>query len=133
MSYTHQGLYRRINQFPPVPKCTICSGIDVHYTPKSGVHFAPKYSKHISIESAQDKIEGDSKELEADDFAVKWTFSEEEEAAVLANGSFKEQNIIEFARKFGTHPAMIIGRFHHKKILPFSVGRKFIRPIHLDG
>lgn len=89
--------------------------------------------KHISIESAQDKIEGDSKELEANDFAVKWTFSEEEEAAVLANGSLKEQNIIEFARKFGTHPAMIIGRFHYKKILPFSVGRKFIRPIHLDG
>ena len=88
--------------------------------------------KHISIECDQDEIEGDSKELEANDFAVFWTFSEEEEQEVLAKGLLDEQDIIEYARKFGTHPAMIIGRFHHKRILPFSVGRKFIRPIQLD-
>ena len=88
--------------------------------------------KHISIECAQSEVGTDEKEIEANDFAVKWTFSKEEEQEVLKFGSFKEQDILDFARKFGTHPAMIIGRFHHKHILPFSVGRKFIRPIQLD-
>jgi len=88
--------------------------------------------KHISIECAQSDGKKDEKEIEADDFAVKWTFSKEEEQEVLQFGSFKEQVILDFAQKFGTHPAMIIGRFHHNKILPFSRHRKFIRPIHLD-
>jgi HTH-type transcriptional regulator/antitoxin HigA len=34
-----------------------------------------------------------------------------------------------FAIKFNTHPAIIIGRLQHKKILPFSIGSKFIEPV----
>lgn len=95
-------------------------------------HILMHGKKHISIESAQNKGEVDDKELEANDFAVKWTFSEEEEQMVLAQGALKECDIIEFARKFGTHPAMIIGRFHHNNILPYNVGHKFIKPVLLD-
>lgn len=89
--------------------------------------------KHIAIESAQQEAAKDTKEIEADDFAVQWTFSEEEEQEVLRHGSLSEQDIIGFARKFGTHPAMIIGRFQHKQLLPYSVGRQFMEPVHLDG
>lgn len=88
--------------------------------------------KHISIELADSGEVKDDKEREADDFAVEWTFSEEEERQVLAHGLLREQDIIEYARQIGTHPAMIIGRFQHKRMLPFSAGRKFIRPVHLD-
>ena len=73
-----------------------------------------------------------AKEREADAFAVRWTFSEEEELEVLQYGPLKEKDIIDFAQKFGTHPAMIIGRFHHKEFLPYTVGRQFIQPVHLD-
>lgn len=88
--------------------------------------------KHISIECVDDDREKDEKEREADEFAVKCTFSREEEQEFLEYGSFKESVIAEFASKIGTHPAMIVGRLQHEKIIPFSAGRKFIMPIHLD-
>ena len=88
--------------------------------------------KHISIESAQQESSKDKKEIEANAFAIQWTFSEEEEQEVLRHAPLTEQDIIEFAWKFGTHPAMIIGRFQHKELLPYSVGRQFMKPIVLD-
>ena len=42
-----------------------------------------------------------------------------------------KEDIIYFAKKFNTHPAIIIGRFHHKEILPYNIGREFIIPIDL--
>ncbi len=88
--------------------------------------------KYISIENAQLETVVDEKEREADDFAIKWTFSEEQEQEVMQLGTLNEKDIIDFAQKFGTHPAMIIGRFHHKKLLPYSIGRQFIQPVHFD-
>lgn len=88
--------------------------------------------KYISIEGVQHEAANDNKEVEADEFAVKWTFSQEEEQEVLRHGKLNEQDILDFARKFGTHPAMIIGRFQHKKLLPYSVGRQFMKSVHLD-
>lgn len=87
--------------------------------------------KHVSIEYAQEGVEEDAKEIEANDFAIRWTFSEEQEQEVLRHGALSEQDIVDFARKFGTHPAMIIGRFQHKKLLPYSVGRTFMQPVNL--
>ena len=88
--------------------------------------------KYISIENAQLEAVVDEKELEADAFAERWTFSEEQEQEVMQCGTLNEKDIINFAQKFGTHPAMIIGRFHHKKLLPYSIGRQFIQPVHFD-
>ena len=70
--------------------------------------------KYISLEDDCFEAEDKAKEAEADAFAVRWTFSEEEERAVIESGDLTESDIINFAQKFGTHPAMIIGRFHHK-------------------
>ena len=88
--------------------------------------------KYISIEDDAFNDIDKAKEREADAFSVRWTFSEEEEREVLQYGLLKEKDIIDFAQKFGTHPAMIIGRFHHKKLLSYTVGRQFIQPVHLD-
>ncbi|KPA09852.1 hypothetical protein MHK_009946, partial [Candidatus Magnetomorum sp. HK-1] len=35
-------------------------------------------------------------------------------------------------KKYDTHPAIIIGRLHHKKILPYTFGRRFIESIKLS-
>ncbi|TLU81872.1 MAG: HigA family addiction module antidote protein [Chlorobium sp.] len=88
--------------------------------------------KYISLEDDCFEAEDKVKEAEADAFAVRWTFSEEEERAVIESGALTESDIIDFAQKFGTHPAMIIGRFHHKKLLPYHIGRQFIQPVHFD-
>lgn len=65
------------------------------------------------------------KEKEADAFAIKWTFSEEEEKELLRRKSITEQEVIDFAKKINTHPAMIIGRFQKKGLLSYAVGRDF--------
>jgi HTH-type transcriptional regulator/antitoxin HigA len=72
------------------------------------------------------------KEKEADDFAIKWTFSEKEEVEVMQRFRLTVEEIISFAEKFGTHPAMIIGRLQKKKFIRYSVGHDLIEKINLD-
>lgn len=88
--------------------------------------------KYISIENISYEGQDITKEKEADDFAISWTFSEKEEEKVLNKAPLSSQDILDFAKEFGTHPAIIIGRFHHKELLPYSLGREFIKAIDLD-
>jgi addiction module HigA family antidote len=73
-----------------------------------------------------------AKEKEADDFAVKWTFSVEQQEKLLLKNSFTEAEILEYANEFNTHPAIIIGRLQHLKLIPYSVGTKFFIPVYLQ-
>ncbi|MDD2475151.1 MAG: ImmA/IrrE family metallo-endopeptidase [Dysgonamonadaceae bacterium] len=88
--------------------------------------------KEIFLENIDypDKIT--KKEIEADIFAEKWTFSVEEEKEVMEATPLDISKIRNFAKKFNTHPAIIIGRFQHNKLLPFSVGRELIVPIKIE-
>jgi HTH-type transcriptional regulator/antitoxin HigA len=86
--------------------------------------------KYISLENIEYK--NAKKEKEADDFAVKWTFSEIEEAQFLALDSFKHDIIRDFAKKIGTHPALIVGRMKRKKILKPSFGKEFFTPVNFE-
>lgn len=89
--------------------------------------------KDVFLESIDWDGRNDAKEKEADAFAVKWTFSEAEEHEVLEAAPLDEGDIRRFAKKFNTHPAMIIGRLQHKKLIHYSVGRAFIEPVDLAG
>ncbi|CAM1354621.1 ImmA/IrrE family metallo-endopeptidase [Tenacibaculum ascidiaceicola] len=88
--------------------------------------------KYISIENINYKDQDLDKEQEADDFAIKWTFSEEEEKEVIDSAPLSSRDILNFAKKFNTHPALIIGRFHKKELIHYSVGREFIESINLE-
>jgi hypothetical protein len=87
--------------------------------------------KDIFLEKVEYSGKDLEKEKEADDFAVKWTFSEAEEADVLAAAPLSAADIRAFARQFNTHPAMIIGRLRHKKLMPFAIGNEFLEPVVL--
>lgn len=87
--------------------------------------------KEIFLENIDYSDKDNKKEQEADAFAVKWTLPKEALNVILQKSSITEQDIIEFAEKFSTHPAIIIGRLHHKKLWPPSRGRQFIKPIKL--
>jgi HTH-type transcriptional regulator / antitoxin HigA len=65
------------------------------------------------------------KEAEANDFAIEWTFSKEQEEEVLHALPLSTEGILTFAKKFNTHPAMIIGRLQKKELLPYANGRDF--------
>lgn len=85
----------------------------------------------IFIESIDYSEMNKIKELEADNYAIKLTFSEAEEKIVLDNFPLTEQKVTVFAERFGTHPAIIVGRFQHKKIIPYYFGKHFFVPIDL--
>ncbi len=89
--------------------------------------------KDVFLESIAWDGRNDAKEKEADAFAIKWTFSEAEEEEVVGMDDLDEDDVRRFAKKFNTHPAMIIGRLQHKKLIPYSVGRSFIEPVDLSA
>lgn len=88
--------------------------------------------KDIFLEQVDHSDEDLDKEREADAFAVRWTLPEQEEAEIVASARFDEESIKAFARKFMTHPAMIVGRLHHKRVLSQTKGRSFLQPVIFD-
>jgi HTH-type transcriptional regulator/antitoxin HigA len=85
--------------------------------------------KDIFLEKVEyldmDKI----KESQADEFAVKWTLPMDEEEQIIRAIPLSDEEIKNFATKFKTHPAIIIGRLQYKKIIPYSSGTEFIKPV----
>lgn len=88
--------------------------------------------KYISLEDIDFSEADPVKEQEAHRFAEEWTFSKKEEEEVLSNDVFTEVELIDFAKQFNTHPAMIIGRLQHKGLIHYSVGRQFFESIDLS-
>ncbi len=90
--------------------------------------------KYISLENVDFAAADPEKENEAHDFAVKHTFSKEQEEKLLREHptSITADDIVSYAREFNTHPAMIIGRLQHLGLIHYSVGREFIQPVQLS-
>lgn len=95
-------------------------------------HILKHGKKHVTLEAVDYDNEDQEKELEANQFAIEWTFSEEQEKEVLTKLPITEKSIVYFASKFKTHPAMIVGRFQHKRHLPYTFGRRFMQKIEID-
>lgn len=89
--------------------------------------------KYISLENIDFAAADAQKEQEAHEFAVKHTFSKEQEEKLLREhpASITANDIVNYAKEFNTHPAMIIGRLQYLELIPYSVGREFILPIAL--
>jgi addiction module HigA family antidote len=73
-----------------------------------------------------------NKEEEADNFAIKWTLTKEEEQEIIDSARLTEADIKFFAKKFNTHPAIIIGRLQHDELIPYGLGRQFIKPVEFN-
>lgn len=85
--------------------------------------------KDIFLEKVEYSDKDKVKEKQADEFAVKWTLTDEEEATILEAVPLTEQDIRNFANQFNTHPAIIIGRLQHKELIPYSLGREYFEPV----
>ena len=87
--------------------------------------------KDVFIENLEYSGAKKTKEEEADDFSINWTLSEKEEKEILNASPLSREDIVAFAKKFVTHPAIIIGRFQHKKLVSHDhvFGREFMKPI----
>ncbi|MBE9602376.1 ImmA/IrrE family metallo-endopeptidase [Pedobacter sp. MC2016-24] len=85
--------------------------------------------KDIFLEKIEYSDKDKIKEDQADKFAETWLLTEQEEAEILRADQLNEQVIRDFALKFNTHPAIIIGRLQYKKIIPYSLGREYLEPV----
>lgn len=88
--------------------------------------------KDIFLENLEYSDKDLEKEKEADSFAIKWTFSDEEEAEIVESLPLKNQDIKKFAKKFKTHPAIIIGRLQRKKLIHYSLGKEYFEQINFE-
>ncbi len=88
--------------------------------------------KDIFLESFEYPEMNIEKEKEADDFAIKVTFSKEQEAEVVSDNNLTLRKIQDYALKFGTHPAIIVGRLQHNGLINHSVGTNLLIPIQID-
>lgn len=87
--------------------------------------------KDIFLEEVDYTGKDQSKEDEANAFAVKWTLTESEEAEINEMFNLDDEAILNFAKKFNTHPAMIVGRLRHRGFKTHRFGRKYLDPVIL--
>jgi Zn-dependent peptidase ImmA (M78 family) len=88
--------------------------------------------KDIFLENIDYSDKDKLKEAEADNFAIKWTLTKEEQNEILQRFRITEDDVAEFAKKFNTHPAIIIGRLQHDGLVPHALGRKFFEAIEFE-
>jgi len=87
--------------------------------------------KDIFLEDLEGSPVDKQKEDEADQFAQKYLFPETALNSLIAEATFSDKDIISFARKYETHPAIIIGQLQHEKVIDYSEGNHFKVPINL--
>ncbi|TRX36642.1 ImmA/IrrE family metallo-endopeptidase [Flavobacterium restrictum] len=85
--------------------------------------------KYISIENMEYDGENQVYENEANEFSAELLLNKEQEQEITNNHTLTEIDVVKYANKFKTHPAVIIGRLQHLKLLPFGMGNSLCKPI----
>ena len=88
--------------------------------------------KYISLENID--FEGENKiyEEEANDFASSWILTSRQVEEIWNSSSLDDKKIIQFAQKFDTHPACIIGRLQHLGYIRYGLGSHFFEAIEFS-
>ena len=86
--------------------------------------------KNIFLEQAGVEGQDEQKEKEADNFASSILLSSTEEHEFLQNSSFTEDVILQAAKKFKTHPSILVGRLKHIGVMKYWEGQSFNK--HVD-
>ena len=89
---------------------------------------------HILLHGKKDffleNVDYDNKETEkendADDFAANILLSSAQEAEIISQGDFSSDAIRNYARKFNTHPSIIVGRLRHNRLIPETAHAELI-------
>ena len=87
--------------------------------------------KDIFLEDIEYTDKQIKKEQEADNFAEKMTLTKSEEAEIINSKDYSTQSIKRFAKKINTHPAIIVGRLQHLKIIDYWQDQQLIEKIDL--
>lgn len=80
-------------------------------------HILMHGKKDIFLEEIDYSEKDLQKEGEADDFAVHWTLSPEQEAILSQSSPLTESLIVQLAKEWGTHPGILVGRLQYRKLV----------------
>ena len=134
---THlHGSTRWVNDTPLIQLTNLYNRNDIFWFTffHEAGHVVKHGKKDLFIEGLNYPVDESEKEKEADDFAIKYTLSAEQEAELRENLPLTKQAIVEFANKFNTHPAIIIGRFarEHADLNKIGWGLKYFKKVDLS-
>ena len=87
--------------------------------------------KDIFLENIEYSDLQKEKEEEADEFASRILLSSEEEQEIIDNGDFSSSAILDYAKRFGTHPSVIVGRLQHKQIINYWEDQQLLEKVNL--
>ncbi|MCX6252626.1 MAG: ImmA/IrrE family metallo-endopeptidase [Bacteroidetes bacterium] len=130
------GSTRWINDNPLIQLSNLYNRNDIFWF--TFFHEAGHIVKHgkrdIFVEGLEYSEEEMIKENEADEFAVKFTLTDEQEAELVENLPLTKKSIIDFATRFNTHPALIIGRFarEHTELNKLGWSLEYFQSVNLS-
>jgi HTH-type transcriptional regulator / antitoxin HigA len=128
------GSTRWINDYPIIQLTNLYKRNDIFWFTffHEAGHIIKHGKKDFFVEGLEYSEQDKKKEEEADEHAIEYTFTKEQEAEIK-NAPHTKKTILEYAVKFNTHPALIIGRFgrtnHEYNKLGWSW--KFFRAVDL--
>lgn len=96
-------------------------------------HILMHGKKYISLENVDYEGENLQYEEEANDFASQRILSDAQVKEIWETENLDAEKIKDFAQKFVTHPACIIGRLQHLKYIPYGMGNEFFEKVELSG
>lgn len=82
---------------------------------------------HLTLETLSSE-----QEKEANLLASSMLIDKEEFDIFLSKHSFNEKDIIEFSKKIGIHPGIVVGRLQYEKLIAFSSFNKLKENIHFN-
>lgn len=85
--------------------------------------------KELFLESEQAVKSREHKEEEANGFAARKLLPEKA-IGELPDG-FNEEDIVDLARRYETHPGIVIGRVQHLGLAPYSFGNRYKEKVNL--
>ncbi|MBL7794588.1 MAG: HigA family addiction module antidote protein [Saprospiraceae bacterium] len=88
--------------------------------------------KDVFLEDIEYSDKDKQKEQEADDFAVQWTLPLEQEAILREALPLSDSAIAHFARLWGTHPGILVGRLQYRGLVPHARLTRWIERMELS-
>lgn len=130
------GSTRWINDYPIIQLTNLYKRNDIFWFTffHEAGHIIKHGKKDFFVEGLEYSEHDENKEQEADEVAIKYTLTKEQEAEAIKNAPHTRKSILEYAVKFNTHPSLIIGRFArtNKEYNQLGWSWKFFRSVDLS-
>lgn len=88
--------------------------------------------KEIFLEDIEYSTYQKEKEDEADKFASETLLDSKQEREIMNTSHLSRQAILDYSKKFGTAPSIIIGRLQHNSVIPYQAYHDLMPNIDLD-